>query len=350
MKTAVVLFNLGGPLHLADVRPFLENLFSDPAIIRLPALFRIPLAKFISKKREEEASHIYQAIGGGSPLLANTEEQRTALEAALPQDENNQYRCFIAMRYWHPFADETARLVADFAPDKIVFLPLYPQFSTTTTQSSFKDFYKALQKINVKAPVSTICCYPAETGFITAQAALIREQYDALSRAMQMMGVTKKPRLLFSSHGLPERVVKAGDPYQRHCEETAKALVAALDIPGLDWINCYQSRVGPLKWIEPYTDAEIERAGAEKTPVIIAPISFVSEHSETLYEIEQQYRDLARDTGVPGFARVPAVGTHPDFVAGLARLAQAGQKQTVCAACRADKPAGCYLRAQNTQT
>lgn len=347
MKVAVVLFNLGGPLHLADVRPFLENLFSDPAIIRLPALFRIPLAKFISKKREEEAKHIYQAIGGGSPLLANTEAQRKALEAALPQSENTQYRCFISMRYWHPFAHETGRLVADFAPDKIVFLPLYPQFSTTTTESSFRDFSDALKKVKVKAPVSTICCYPSDPGFIAAQAMLIREQYENLGRDMQMAGITKKPRLLFSSHGLPERVVKAGDPYQRQCEETAKALVAALNIPGLDWINCYQSRVGPLKWIEPYTDAEIERAGSEKTPVIIAPISFVSEHSETLYEIEQQYRELARDKGVPGFARVPAVGTHPDFIAGLARLAQGGQKQVVCTACRESRPAGCYLRPQN---
>mgnify|MGYP003385671525 CR=1 FL=1 len=307
MKTAVILFNLGGPLKLDDVKPFLFNLFKDKAILSVPAFIRYPLAWLISSRREEEAKHIYSAIGGGSPLLPNTKAQAAALEEKLGTD----FKVFTVMRYWHPFAKDVAKDVAACAPDKIIYLPLYPQFSITTTKSSFEEFEKILPHSNT----NKICCYPTQSGLVKAYADLIRPIYE---RVQAEAG--KPPRILFSAHGLPEKTIKSGDPYQWQVFETTKAVVAALNIPNLDYKNTFQSRVGPLKWIEPYTDVEIEVAGAEKLPLLIVPIAFVSEHSETLYEIEQQYRELAKEKGVPVFARVPAVATHPDFIAGLADL------------------------------
>ncbi|MDX1921572.1 MAG: ferrochelatase [Alphaproteobacteria bacterium] len=325
MKTAVILFNLGGPDKLDSVKPFLFNLFKDKAIIGAPWFVRYPLALLISSNREKEAQHIYSAIGGGSPLVPNTLAQAKALEEKLGAD----FKVFTVMRYWHPMAAEVAKEVAAYAPDKIVYLPLYPQYSTTTTQSSFDDFDKHFSAIRsarrlnngtrnrsgTDVTVSRINCYPVQAGFVNAYADLIKPIYEDVKNKSG-----KAPRILFSAHGLPEKNIKAGDPYQWQVVETTKAVVAALNIPQLDWKNTFQSRVGPLKWIEPYTDKEIEIAGSEKVPLLIVPIAFVSEHSETLYEIEQQYRELAASCGVPVFARVPAVATHPAFIDGLARL------------------------------
>ena len=307
MKTAVILFNLGGPDKLDNVKPFLFNLFKDKAILSVPAFIRYPLAWLISSNREAEAKHIYSAIGGGSPLLPNTKAQEKALEEKLGSD----FKVFTVMRYWHPMADAVAKEVAAYAPDKLIYLPLYPQFSTTTTESSFEDFEKNYSHPNV----NKICCYPVQSGLVKAYADLIRPIYERVKNE-----AGKAPRILFSAHGLPEKTIKSGDPYQWQVFETTKAVVKELGIENLDYKNTFQSRVGPLKWIEPYTDAEIEIAGAEKQSLLIVPIAFVNEHSETLYEIEQQYRELAKEKGVPVFARVPAVATHPDFINGLADL------------------------------
>lgn len=329
MKKAVILLNLGGPDALESVRPFLFNLFKDKAILNLPFFVRYPLAFLLALRRTREATHIYGHIGGASPLLKNTQAQAQALEDALrPFAPSSFYRVFTLMRYWHPMAQEVAQQVKDYAPDAIVLLPLYPQFSTSTTQSSFDDFEKAWKKINhsfAPSPLGSlkkICCYPIHEGFVTAQAELIKIEYEKILTACAQQGISQKPRILFSAHGLPEKFIKAGDPYQWQCEQTTHAVVAKLEaaLGPLDTLLSYQSRVGPLKWIEPYTDAQIERAGAEGKPIIIVPIAFVSEHSETLYEIEQEYRTLAAEKGAPLFARVPAVGTHPAFIQGLARL------------------------------
>lgn len=348
MKIAVVLYSLGGPDSLTAVKPFLRNLFSDKAIIGLPALFRLPLAALISSRREEEAKHIYAAIGGASPLLKNTKEQAKALEdllnsgsavAVAPQgaEQSRQitYKTFIIMRYWHPRSEETMKEIKAFAPDKIVELPLYPQFSTTTTQSSFDDFASAFTGTQSEwrntQSWKKICCYPVLSGFIAAQADLIKPIYEQVAKEAMAKGCTRSPRILFSAHGLPEKTIRGGDPYQTQCEMTVEAIVRELGIANLDYRNTYQSRVGPLKWIGPYTDAEIERGGQEGVPLLVVPIAFVSEHSETLYEIEQQYRALAAEKGVPVFARVPAVGTHPAFIKGLAGLvheALAGSPRT----------------------
>jgi ferrochelatase len=311
MKTAVILFNLGGPDSPEAVQPFLFNLFNDPAIISVPQPFRWFLAKFISKRRAPIAREIYANIGGKSPLLELTREQARALEAQCP--DLGEVKTFICMRYWHPMSDAVAADVRDFSPDKIVLLPLYPQYSTTTSASSIADWHRAARSAGLTAPSVEVCCYPQADGWIDAQVSLLR---GALAEA----GGTAKPRVLFSAHGLPEKVIAAGDPYQWQVEQTADTVVEQLGIAGLDWVVCYQSQVGPLKWIGPSTDDEIKRAGRDGVPVIVVPIAFVSEHSETLVELDIEYKELADENGVPGYTRVAAVGTHPSFVAAMSAL------------------------------
>ena len=316
-----MLFNLGGPDSLAAVRPFLFNLFNDSAIIGAPQPLRWCLARLISGRRAGFARGIYRKIGGASPLLEQTEAQARALEAALGENT----RAFIAMRYWHPFAEATARAVKAFAPDEVVLLPLYPQFSTTTTGSSLDDWRRAAARVRLGVPTRVVGCYPTAPGLIAAQARLIdRAVGEAITETRRV------PRLLLSAHGLPKKIVARGDPYQWQVERTAAAIVEALAAPpygrsDLDWTVCYQSRVGPLEWIGPPTDGEIRRAGAEGRALVVAPIAFVSEHSETLVELDIEYRKIAGETGVPAYARVPALGTAPEFIDQLAELVRAAR-------------------------
>lgn len=312
MKLAVVLFNLGGPDGLEAVEPFLRNLFSDPAIIALPAPLRLPLAWFIARRRAPIAREIYAHLGGGSPIVAETQKQARALEAAL-SDGGVEAKAFIAMRCWHPFSDGAAQAVKAFGPDRIVLLPLYPQFSTTTTASSLKDWTRAARKAGLEVPTRQVCCYPDEPGFVAAAAARLKAQLADLNPGISY-------RILLSAHGLPKRTIARGDPYQWQVERTAKAILA--ELPGLDAQICYQSRVGRLEWIGPATEAEIRRAGAEGKGVIVAPIAFVSEHSETLVELDIEYAKLAREAGVPDYRRAATVGDEGEFIAGLARLAR----------------------------
>jgi ferrochelatase len=308
-RRAVVLFNLGGPDRAESVRPFLFNLFNDPAIIGLPQPLRYLVAKLISGRRAHTAAEIYKQLGGGSPLLANTQAQVDALQKRLDPET----RVFIAMRYWHPMARETAAAVKAFGAEEVILLPLYPQFSTTTTGSSCIDWSHAARSVGLNAPTKTVCCYPRASGFVGAAGALIR---SALAEAR----TAGTPRVLFSAHGLPKKVVAGGDPYQWQVEQSAAAVVRALNEPDLDWVVCYQSRVGPLEWIGPYTDAEIERAGKDRVPIVLVPIAFVSEHSETLVELDIEYRHLAERHGVPLYLRVPTVSAHENFIAELAGI------------------------------
>lgn len=321
-RIAVVLFNLGGPDAPEAVRPFLFNLFADPAIIRLPNPFRFLIASLISGRRAKPAAAIYAQIGGKSPLLENTQDQAAALQEQL-ESAGVESRVFIAMRYWHPMSAETAAQVKQYDPDLVVLLPLYPQFSTTTTGSSAKAWREAADTVGLTAPTRLLCCYPTQSGFIDATAELIRPLYEK-ARAHGA------PRVLFSAHGLPKKIVAGGDPYQWQCERTAESIAAAVGVDHLDWVNCYQSRVGPMEWIGPSTDTEIRRAGQDGVPILVVPMAFVSEHSETLVEIEIEYRHLAKEAGVPHFTRVPTVGVQPAFIDGLARLV----RQTVAT----DKP------------
>ena len=309
-RRAIVLMNLGGPDTPQSVRPFLVNLFSDPAIIALPAIFRRPLAHLIAWRRTKAARDIYDHLGGGSPLLANTKAQAAALE----QELGDEYRCFVAMRYWHPLTEEAVADVKSWQPDEVICLPLYPQFSTTTTASSLAAWRREAERRGLGSRMRAVTEYPTAPGFIAALSEVISPLLD---KAAAQYG---RVRLLLSAHGLPLKIVRAGDPYPQQVEATAAALAAALGRPGLDWIVCYQSRVGPLAWLGPGTDDEIRRAGSEGVALVVAPISFVSEHSETLVELDRDYRRLAESSGVPAYYRAPTVGTHRQFITALAEL------------------------------
>jgi ferrochelatase len=314
VKLAVVLFNLGGPSGPEEIEPFLRNLFGDPAIIGLPALIRLPLARWMARRRAPVAREIYAKIGGRSPILEETQAQGRALQALLT-GRGHKARVFIAMRCSSPMAEETAVAVKAWGPERVVLLPLYPQYSTTTTGSSLLAWNAAAREAGLTAPCARICCYPQQDGYVSAMAAGIEAAFAGARNDVAY-------RLLLSAHGLPERIVKKGDPYRWQVERSAAAIVAALDRPGLDWSVCYQSRVGPLRWIGPATDAEIRLAGAQGKGVIVAPIAFVSEHSETLVELDIDYAELARTCGVADYRRVRAVGTKGAFVTGLADLVE----------------------------
>lgn len=320
-RVAVVLFNLGGPDSPEAVQPFLENLFLDPAILRVPGFIRPWLGRFIARRRTAAAQANYAILGGRSPLLELTEGQARALEAALnaagDAQGQTEYRCFVAMRYWHPFAAEAARQVKQWGAEEAVLLPLYPQYSTTTSGSSLADWDAACRAEGLALPDTRLCCWHSDTAFANATANLVKAAH-AEARAKLPSGTPL--RVLFSAHGLPESIVKRGDPYQWQVEQTVAAVVGALALPGLDHAICYQSRVTPQKWIGPSTEHEIERAAADKAAVLVCPIAFVSDHSETLVELDVEYRELAEHKGVPGYFRVPAQNSDADFIAALAGL------------------------------
>jgi ferrochelatase len=318
VKIAIVLFNLGGPDSLTAVRPFLKNLFSDPAIIRGPGWLRWIIAELISRVRERLAVANYAHMGGASPLNAGTKAQADALAAELAKRRlAGETRIFTAMRYWRPFTEAAAAEVTAFAPDQVVLLPLYPQYSTTTTASSLAAWKQAYAGGGRQ---HAVCCYFDAPGLVEAHAALIWQAWEAA-------GSPKPVRLLFSAHGLPQRISDAGDPYRWQVERTCAAVAARLGA-GWDWRICYQSRVGPTKWIGPETLAEIAAAGAEGLGVIVDPIAFVSEHVETLVELDRDYAAAAQRAGAQPYIRVPALGTEPRFIAALADLVEAALATT----------------------
>lgn len=314
MKSAIILLNLGGPDSPEAVEPFLMSLFSDPAILRVPGMVRGLLARTIARRRAREARAIYARIGGASPILAETRAQADALSARLGGDP-----VLIAMRHWRPRAKAVAEEILALGIDNVLLLPLYPQFSTTTTGSSFSDTESELRAAGYRGNVRRICCYPAQPGFVSTMA-------EALRAALAKAQAHGHPKVLLSAHGLPERIVRSGDPYQWQVEQTAAALIEAVGAQVGDWTVCYQSRVGPLKWIGPETRAEIEAAAGASRPIIIVPIAFVSEHSETLVELDMEYRAVAAKA--PVYIRVPTARTSRLFIDGLAELAGSAFAET----------------------
>ncbi len=308
-KTAVILFNLGGPDSLESVRPFLFNLFNDRAIIDLPQPLRSVLANVISSRRKHAAQLNYAHMGGRSPILPETITQAKALEAKLAARGDADYKCFVAMRYWRPFTEDIAHRVQEWGADEVVLLPLYPQFSTTTTGSSLTAWRKASA-----LPAAAICCHPASASFARAHA-------DAILDAWHAGGEPAKPRVLFSAHGLPQRVIERGDPYQWQVEQSVAA-VSALLPPDWEKRLAYQSRVGPLKWLEPSTLSEIDVAAREQIGLIVSPIAFVSEHIETLVELDIEYAQHAKTAGLPFYLRAKALGAAERFIDALADLVE----------------------------
>ena len=322
-RVAIVLFNLGGPDQPSSIKPFLLNLFRDPAILRVPFFVRPILARIIAGARVRPASENYALLGGKSPLLELTEQQASLLERELAGDY--EVKCFIAMRYWHPFAREMVRAVRSMQPEHVLLLPLYPQFSTTTTGSSLTDWRREAARAGLIADTTTLCCWFADDGYTRATARLIRA---AITDARSKIGPDVGLRILFSAHGLPQVIVDQGDPYESQVRRTADAILAVLagdtdrDPAEADTIVCFQSRATPQKWLEPSTEHEIERAGHERVALLVVPIAFVSDHSETLVELDIEYREVAEKAGVPAYFRVAAQNADPFFIAALGDLAR----------------------------
>ena len=327
MKKAVILFNLGGPDSLDAVEPFLFNLFNDPAIISLPGIFRYPLAKLISKRRTPVAKAIYAEMGGKSPILEETKTQVKAIEKSL-EKESDDYKCFIVMRCWNPRAKEVIKDVKKFNPEQIILLPLYPQYSNATSGSSIKEWLDICKKEKVKTDTKIVCCYPTEKDFILSYASLIKEKIDTNN--------LDKITLIFSAHGLPENKIKQGDPYQWQVEQTVNELIKKLSINNLNYILSYQSRVGPLKWIGPSTETVIKEEAQKNKIIVVVPVAFVSEHSETLVELDIEYKKLAIENGSKDYIRVPAVTANLDFINSLKSsilLASSGDRFTSSIRC-----------------
>lgn len=316
-KIAVVLFNLGGPDSLNTIKPFLFNLFNDKYIITLPSVLRFLVAKLISTRREKVAKAIYANTGGKSPILEETLAQKEALKQELIKNYDITFELFICMRHWHPMTAEVVKNIKNYEPNEIILLPLYPQFSTTTTASSFNEFAKNLSKELVdKIKLKTICCYPLNEGFIDSHVKLIKAK---LSDKMDLSNY----RMLFSAHGLPEKIVKAGDPYQWQIEQTVFKIINKLQLlpkfKKIDYKVTYQSRVGPLKWLEPNTEDEIKIAGKDNKSLIIVPVAFVSEHVETLVELDIEYKYIADEHNID-YVRVPTLSTNELFIKSLANM------------------------------
>ncbi|MCL1472317.1 ferrochelatase [Argonema antarcticum] len=315
-RTGVLLLNLGGPDQLEDVRPFLFNLFSDPEIIRLPfPWLQKPLAWLISTLRAKKSQENYSQIGGGSPLRRVTEAQAHALEEDLEQ-KGQPASVYIGMRYWHPFTEEAIARMKRDRVDRLVILPLYPQFSISTSGSSFRLLEKIWQEDPSLTPIdyTVIRSWYQQPGYLQAMAQLIAQELDRFENPDLVT-------LFFSAHGVPVSYVEeAGDPYQQEIEDCTVRIMETLNRPNPHTL-AYQSRVGPVEWLKPYTeDAIKELAIQEVKDLLVVPISFVSEHIETLQEIDMEYRELAEESGIHNFRRVPALNTHPVFIDALADL------------------------------
>ena len=315
-RVGVLLLNLGGPEKLEDVRPFLFNLFSDPEIIRLPfPWLQKPLAWFIATSREKKSQENYKHIGGGSPLRRITDEQAVALQGKL-LEKGLDVKMYVGMRYWHPFTEEAIALLKRDGITRLVILPLYPQFSISTSGSSFRlleQIWQAdpsLQKIDY----TVIQSWYDRPGYLRAMAELISQELDQTPNP-------EKVHIFFSAHGVPQSYVEeAGDPYQQEIEECTRKIIKTLNRSN-EHTLAYQSRVGPVEWLKPYTeDAIPELAKQGVNDLLVVPISFVSEHIETLQEIDMEYRELAEESGIHHFYRVPALNTHPVFIEDLADL------------------------------
>lgn len=311
-KTAIVLFNLGGPDSKSSVKPFLFNLFNDKYIITLPKILRYLVACLISSRREKTAQEIYAHLGNKSPILDETKAQADSLEKSLQKSSDIDYKVFICMRHWHPMSNEVVKDIVVFNPDEVILLPLYPQFSTTTTLSSIEDFSDKIRKKLPNILYKTICCYPKDKTFI-------QSHVDLISQAMEKINDKNNCRILFSAHGLPKKIIESGDPYQWQVENTVQSIIEELPFSQIDYKISYQSRVGPLEWIGPNTEEEIEKAGKEQKELMVVPVAFVSEHSETLVELDIEYKAIADKHSI-NYVRVPTLSINNYFVESLKNM------------------------------
>ncbi len=317
MKLGVLLFNLGGPETLSDVKPFLYRLFSDPEIIRVKwTPLRRALAYMIATFRRKTSEGYYSQIGGGSPLRRLTEEQARALAAELKSRGRN-VQTFVGMCTWRPFLEEAVESIQRSDVDTLVILPLFPQYSVTTTGSGFAllrrliDGRPAFRKLNVQ----WISSWPDQPTYVQSFA-------QAVERELANFSDPSKAHILFSAHSIPERYVREGDPYLEQTKTTVELIMDRLD-RRIPYQLCFQSKIGPVKWLEPFTSNVITQLGKQGIDdVLVVPISFVSEHIETLYELDILFQKIARESGVKNFRRVPALNSNPTFIRALAELVE----------------------------
>jgi ferrochelatase len=315
-RVGVLLLNLGGPDQIEDVRPFLFNLFSDPEIIRLPIKgLQKPLAWLISTLRAGKSQANYRQIGGGSPLRKITEAQAEALANRLTEI-GRQVQVYIGMRYWHPFTEEAIARIKQDDIRQLVILPLYPQFSISTSGSSFRVIEEMWREDPILRQIeyTLIPSWYNHSGYLQSMADLIAQELEQCTHPEQA-------HIFFSAHGVPQSYVdEAGDPYQREIEECTRLIVKTLNRPN-SYTLAYQSRVGPVEWLKPYTEDALQELGEQGIEeIVVVPISFVSEHIETLQEIDIEYREIAEEAGIDHFHRVPALNTHPVFIDSLAQM------------------------------
>jgi ferrochelatase len=312
-KLGVVLFQLGGPDSLEAVEPFLYNLFSDPDIIDFPfsRLAREPLARLMASRRARHAAEHYRALGGASPLLENTRRQAEALEAELRRDL--EARVVVAMRYWRPFTGEAIAELGRFSPDRLVLLPLYPQYSGTTTGSSLNEWKRRFHPDGWRPEVRVIRDFHDDPGFIEAVAAHVDEALAAFADPQAV-------EVVFSAHSIPVAAVERGDPYPRQVERTVELVWRQGGWPNR-YELCYQSKVGPSRWLRPMLKETLEKLAARGAQqALVVPISFVSDHVETLYEIDIEHREIAHRLGIRDFRMMPGLNDSPHFIRALAQL------------------------------
>jgi protoporphyrin/coproporphyrin ferrochelatase len=308
-RVGVVLFQLGGPDSLAAVEPFLFNLFCDPDIIDFPfsRIGRRPLAKLISSTRAKKAGQHYASIGGGSPIRKFTERQAAALEAQLIL-EGIDARCVVAMRYWHPFTAEAIEQLQAAQVDHVVLLPLYPQYSKTTTGSSLNEWRRRWPP---SVPTSSVDAFYRNPIYIESFV-------DRVNEALEQFADPQIVELVFSAHSVPVSVIEKGDPYQRQIQETVELVMNQGGWPNPHRL-CYQSKVGASRWLQPSLHTTLRNLAAEKVrDVCVIPISFVSDHVETLAEIDHCARQEARELGIEHFAMTRGLNDSPKFIRALA--------------------------------
>jgi len=311
--TGVVLLNMGGPDSLSAVRPFLARLLSDPKLVRLPLapLTQRPFAWLVSGVRARKVRRYYEEIGGRSPIAAWTERQRAALEAEL-RETGERFRVYVGMRYWHPLARHAVLEMKEDGVGRGIALPLYPQYCTATTGSSMADLRRWMRWAGAGFPMTEIASWPDHPGYVTALC-------DRITETMREM---PRPHLLFSAHGIPKSLVDAGDPYREEVERTVAAVMRRW--PGIPHSISFQSRLGPTEWLEPHTGDEVKRLGREGLrSLVVVPVSFVSEHVETLHELDIRLKETAREAGIADYRRVPALNDAPAFIRALRDIVRA---------------------------
>jgi len=324
-RLGVLLLNLGGPENPKDVEPFLFNLFADPDIIRLPKFvsgLQKPLATLLSKRRAPQSREAYESIGGGSPIVRYTAEQARALEQALAGRGYADARAYVAMRYWYPFTEQALDEVRRDGITALVIVPLYPQFSISTSGSSLRvlqEVFASDLDVWEKITHTVVPAWYDRPGYVKSMAGLIRNELEQYTEAEKANGGL---HVLFSAHGVPQSYIEAGDPYQRQIQKCVELIGDELP-DDVEVHLSYQSRVGPVEWLRPYTDTMLEDLGASGVKnLVVVPISFVSEHIETLEEIDIEYRELAEENGISNWRRCPALNTDAAFIEDLAEIVE----------------------------